>query len=217
MELTDWTDSEELSLRIRRVCWSILTFVAIAMVLLASPASGRAEDLSKVDDITILPIVFPARQTDEDRSERLSGLYGELDEYIYKALLRKLSIKGYVLDKPRKWTVPANWDVETLIALAPADLAALMPESAEYGAFLYLENLQSTNNVVATSANAAVSARIVERESGAVVWERRAETKYSENLLQHLFFGPPMWLTPDKHAAVEEAFSELFDELPERY
>lgn len=217
MELTDWTDSGDTLPPIYRICCGFVKVATIAVTMLALPAPGSADDLSKVDDITILPIVFPARQTDEDRSEWLSGLYGELDEYIYKALLRKLSIKGYVLDKPRNWTIPAKWDTETLMALAPADLATLMPESADYGAFLYLENLQSTSHVVATSANAAVSARIVERGSGVVVWERRAETKYSENLLQHLFFGPPMWLTPDKHAAVEKAFSKLFDELPEKY
>ena len=192
-----------------------LQLVGLALVLASIGAA--AEDLSEVDTITILPVAFPAGQSGEERSETLEGLYGELDDYIYKALLRKLSLKGYVLDKPRKWTRPPDWSADTLSGLSAQGMAALMPEHATFGAFLLMERIDGSGNFIASSANAVVTAKIVDRASASVVWERQAEAEYSESFLGNLLFGPPTWFTPDKHAAVEEAFSELFEDLPEKY
>ena len=171
--------------------------------------------LADVDTITIMPIAFPAAQTEEDRAERLEGLYGKLDDYIYKALLRKLAMRGYVLDRPRGWTRPADWSVEALRPLAPVQLAALAPESASYAAFLFIERLESSNQVVHSSANTVVSVIILHIPTGTPVWQRGGHAEYSEHLLQ-IFAPVGMWLTPDKHAAVEKAFSKLFAELPEK-
>jgi hypothetical protein len=106
--------------------WLAGTFHAIA----ATESSDIT--LNDVDTITILPIVFPADQTSADRKENFESLFGELDEYIYKALLRKLAMKGYVLDKPHGWSAPENWSVETLKPMTPQELAALAPASASY-------------------------------------------------------------------------------------
>lgn len=184
--------------------------------LMIANIGTAAENLSKVDTITILPIAFPAGQSSEERTETLEGLYGELDDYIYKALLRKLSLKGYVLDKPRKWTRPPDWSADTLSGLSAESMARLMPEHASFGAFLLMEQIEGSGNFVASSANAVVTARIVDRASESVVWERQAEAEYSESFMRNLLFGPPTWFTPDKHVAVEEAFSRLFEELPEK-
>lgn len=175
--------------------------------------------LDDVDTITILPIVFPADQTSADRKENFESLFGELDEYIYKALLRKLAMKGYVLDKPHGWSPPENWSVETLKPMTPQELAALAPASASYVALLFVEHVESSYEVVHSSGNARVSAMILHRDSGTVVWQRGGEGDFTEHVLQifNPLSGPVgMLFTPNKHAAIEDAFGKLFAELPEK-
>ncbi|MEZ5542099.1 MAG: hypothetical protein R3F42_08650 [Pseudomonadota bacterium] len=196
--------------------------LAHCLFLTALPLCHAADTpgptLADVDTITILPVAFPAGQTAADRSENLDSLYGTLDDYIYKALLRKLALKGYVLDRPRQWSVPADWSVETLQQLTPQALAALAPASASYVAYLFVEQVDSSYEVVHSAGYATVSAMILQRESGAVVWQRGGTGSHSEHILQifNPLSGPiGMLLTPDKHAAIEDAFGKLFAELPE--
>lgn len=199
---------------------ALMVALLLGLVMTDTGAALAADDagtaaLQQVESIMILPVVYPEGQTDEDRQERFDGLYGKLDEYIYKALLRKLALKGYVLDQPRGWFTPSDWNIETLKSLSPVQLAALAPERAEHVAFLFIENIDSTNQVVQSSANATVSALIVNRNSGQVVWRRRVYEEFSEHILQ-IFNPVGMLLTPDKHVAIENAFSKLFDDLPEK-
>ena len=196
--------------------WSGGVLRSIFLLALSIFGTAAADDLADVDTITILPVAFPTGQPPEERSETLEGLYGELDDYIYKALLRKLSLKGYVLDKPRNWARPSDWTADTLSGLSPENMAKLMPEHTTFGAFLLMEQIDASGNFIASSANTVVKAIIIDRATGSVVWERQAEAEYSESFLRNLLFGPPTWLTPDKHVAVEKAFSELFEDLPEK-
>lgn len=191
----------------------------LAGILSAAADNANDTTLADIDTITIMPIVFPADQTDEDRKENFESLYGKLDDYIYKALLRKLAMKGYVLDRPRHWSIPADWSVEKLKPLEPQELAALAPASASYIALLFVEHVDSSYEVVHSSGNATVSAMILHRGSGTVVWQRGGEGDFSEHILQifNPLSGPVgMLLTPNKHAAIEKAFGELFAELPEK-
>lgn len=176
-------------------------------------AESRPVAIENIDNITILPLILPEHQAPEDREENLSALYGELDDYTYKALFRKLALKGYVLNKPRHWTTPPDWNVERLRHLPSHELAALAPKSARNIAFLFLERVESTNQVVASSASAAVTALIINRKNGTIVWQKSTVGNYSEHLLQ-IFKPFGMLLTPDKHAAVEDAFMTLFEDFP---
>lgn len=191
----------------------LLLFALCTCPLAATEAGSLATE--NIDNITILPLILPEHQSPEDREENLSALYGELDDYTYKALFRKLALKGYVLNKPRSWTAPPDWNVEHLRQLAPAELAALAPKSARNVAFLFLERVESSNQIVASSAAAAVTAMIINRKTGTIVWQKSTVGKYSEHLLQ-IFKPFGMLLTPDKHAAVEEAFATLFEDFPEK-
>ena len=206
-------------------CRNAVALVLVISLLLSGITSISAADgagtvpLNEVDTITILPIVFPADQTAEDRSENLESLYGKLDDYIYKALLRKLAMKGYALDKPRNWSVPDEWSVERLKSLTPQQLAEILPANASYVALLFVEHIASSNQVVHSSADAKVSAMILHRNSGSVVWQKDSAGEYSEHILQifNPLSGPlGMLLTPDKHAAVENAFGKLFSGFPEK-
>jgi len=198
--------------RLILICF-LLLFALVTCPVAAAEASPVATE--NIDNITILPLILPEQQNPEDREENLSALYGELDEYTYKALFRKLALKGYVLNKPRRWTAPANWNVEHLRQLAPDELAALAPKSARNVAFLFLERVESTNQIVASSASAAVTAMIINRKNGTIVWQKSTVGTYSEHLLQ-IFKPFGMLLTPDKHAAVEKAFTTLFEDFPEK-
>ena len=206
------------SIFIRRRDIIALAFVHALVAGFSSVGMAAGTDdisLADIDTITILPIAFPAGQTEEDRAERFEGLYGKLDDYIYKALLRKLAMRGYVLDRPRAWSPPGDWSVETLKPLAPKELAALAPDTASYVAFLFIERLESSNQGVSSSANATVSVMILHKASGTLVWRRGGEGEFSEHLLQ-IFAPVGMLLTPDKHAAIETAFSKIFADLPEK-
>ena len=200
-------------------------FCLVSALLLT--ASGSSADdthhdslsLKEVDTITILPIAFPADQSPQDRAENFEGLFGKLDDYIYKALLRKLAMKGYVLDRPRGWSAPDGWSVERLQSLAPRELAEILPSSASYVALLFVEQIDSANHMVHSSADARVSALILHVKSGSIVWQKGTQGEYSEHILQifNPLSGPlGMLLTPDKHAAIENAFGKLFAAFPEK-
>jgi hypothetical protein len=145
-----------------RVSRAAVEVALLLSMLIAGSAGALVETptgisaLQEAESIMILPVAYPAGQTDEDREERFDSLYGKLDDYIYKALLRKLALKGYVLDRPRNWKTPANWNVEALKDLPPDQLAALSPKRAGHVAFLFIESIDSTNHVVQTSANTVV-------------------------------------------------------------
>ena len=121
--------------------------------------------LQDADTITIMPVAYPAGQTATDRHETLEGLYETLDEYVYKALLRKLALKGYVLDRPRDWTRPADWDSESLMSLTDVELSRLIPDSATYAAFLFVEQVKSESNPLVSSADGVASAVIIHRQT----------------------------------------------------
>ncbi|MDJ0741038.1 MAG: hypothetical protein QNJ91_15085 [Gammaproteobacteria bacterium] len=164
-----------------------------------------------------MPVAFPADQTLVERDEPLEWLCGELDDYIYKALLRKLALKGYVLDRPRGWQRPADWTVEMLKSSTREQLARSLPDSASHAALLLVERVDADSQGVTSGASARVSAMIVHRPSATVAWDGTRTGKFRDSFGQFLLHGPLMMLiTPDKHAAVENAFSELFAELPER-
>lgn len=201
------------------ISWLIALVICACSAGIAADGTVGIGGIGDIDTITIMPVAFPADPGLVDRDEPLTGLYGELDDYIYKALLRKLALKGYVLDRPRKWQRPADWNVDTLVALEPDRLAARLPESATFAALLFVERVASTSDSggADTGASATVSARIVHRPSATLVWDGMQTGVFREGLGQLLLYGPlVMLITPDKHAAVERAFGRLFEALPEK-
>ena len=105
--------------------WSRLALIGACLLATAhagpsTPASSAQVSLADVDAITIMPVAFPAGPMLIERDEPLTALYGEFDDYIYGALLRKLALKGYVLDRARNWQRPADrlnagpWQLDTL-------------------------------------------------------------------------------------------------------
>jgi len=187
-----------------------------ALLLLGACTASVAAPptLQDADTITIMPVAYPAGQTAADREETLESLYGTLDEYVYKALLRKMALKGYVLDRPRGWTRPTDWNSESLMSRTDIELSRLMPESATYGAFLFVEQVKSESNPLSSSADGVASAVIIHRQSGQAIWRNSGHGEFGENhLLQGLLVS---LLTPNKHAAMENAFGEIFSKLPEK-
>lgn len=183
--------------------------LGVCTVSVAAPPA-----LQDAESITIMPVAYPAGQTPADREETLEGLYGTLDEYVYKALLRKLALKGYVLDRPRGWTRPADWNSESLISRTDVELSRLIPDSATYAAFLFVEQVKSESNPLTSTGDGVASAVIIHRRSGQAVWRNSGHGRFGENhFLQGLFVS---LLTPNKHAAMEDAFGEIFSKLPEK-
>lgn len=195
--------------------WTLVaTLLAVAQVV---AADDKAVTLADVDTITIMPVAFPADPSLVERGEPMSVLYGTLDDYIYKALLRKLALKGYVLDRPRRWTRPPDWTVDNLATLSPVQVAERLPASATFAALLLVERVDADFGVVESEAAATVSAMILHRPSGRVVWDGRRQGEFRDSAGQFLLYGPLMMLiTPDRHAAVELAFEHLFAALPEK-
>ncbi len=177
-----------------------------------APEPASAPSLGEIDEITVMPVAFPAVQTPEDRRDRLPGVYGDVDEYVYKGLMRKLAMKGYVLAKPRGWERPETWSAESLRERSTGELAALLPADVSFAVFLLVEQLVASKQVVRSSASTSVAALIVHRPTATVVWANSSRSTTSENVLSSAFI---MWLTPDRHMAVEKAFATLFTSLPD--
>jgi hypothetical protein len=178
----------------------------------SAPAADPAA-MRDVETITIMPIVF-------SRGVQVSDLE-TLQASIDKMLLRKLALKGYVLDRPRGWSVPPDWTAEALLPLAPAQLPALLPSKASHAALLFVERIDESSGTASSSARAAISASIVEVATGKVLWHMRSDGQYEEGLHFSLTVGPlaqlaMMAFSPDKVIALEHAFARLFETFPER-
>lgn len=181
----------------------------------AVPPSGSGPTpLKAVESVVVMPVAFPRGAEVDDRA----GLQND----IHKMLLRKLALKGYVLDRPRGWTAPEDWSVDALEPLEPAALAALLPAGATHVALLFVQRLEASAGAAASSARVAISARIVDVSTGGVLWQAQSEGDHDEHLLSGgLMVGPItqlviMAFTPDKHIALGKAFERLFEGLPER-
>lgn len=164
------------------------------------------EALRNVESITLLPIVLP---TDVEFDNQQKGVKRTLRE-----LSRNFALKGYVLDKPRNWVPPEEWTYETMKDMTPEEIAQLAPASAEHFAVGFVDSVASSSNVVASKATVMVSARIISRETGKVVWENSESRQTKENAFFDGLFV--MALTDDEMVAMYKAFLELFKALPEK-
>jgi len=170
----------------------------------SSTGAGRAA-LAAVDTITILPVALPEGYEVEDR-EKLEG-------EIYKMLVRKLALKGYVLDRARNWQRPEPWTSEAIAAMSREELAVALPAVDGVVAVLRVESVTQKGQVVQSEARSAVSVTLMAPVTGEVVWRNRGEGRFYENLFSGWLV---MLITPDRTAALEKAFSKLFEDLPEK-
>ena len=181
-------------------------FLLVPLLALSLAASAN-EKLADIEVITVLPVLLSENLNIESPAE--------LHDNVTKMLLRELALKGYVLDKPRNWTVPESWSAERVREQPYAELTKDLPERAEHVALLFVEDLKESSIVVASKAETRIAAVIVESKTGAVIWEKQSEGSYKENL--NLFTGfVHMMITPDKYFALEKAFKTLFEEFPEK-
>lgn len=183
---------------------------AIFFVLVTSVANAQLwideKALQKVESITLLPIILPA---DVEFDSKQKGV-----NKARKELSRNLALKGYVLDNPRNWTPPEEWNYESMKDMTPEDVAKLAPESAEHFAVGFVDSVASSSNVVTSKATVNVSARIINRKTGKVVWENSESRQTKENVVSLGLFI--MALTDDEMMAMYSAFIELFKALPEK-
>lgn len=183
------------------------------LVLAAVPSAATETEAvlpADLETITVLPIALSSGIDIEDRQE--------LQANIYKMLLRKLALRGYVLDRPRNWSPPEGWTTEALTSMTASELADATPGNAHYVALLFVERIDESDVVVHSSADATVSAMILDRKAGEILWQRRSSGEHSENIVGAWFsiglIG--MLITNDRYFAFEKAFSHLFEGFPER-
>lgn len=162
--------------------------------------------LQDIESITLLPLVLPAEVEfdSEDKGRKKAR----------RELSRNLALKGYVLDNPRNWTVPEEWTYEAMKAMTPEEIAKLAPESSDHFAVGFIDSIASSSNVVSSKAAVTVSAKIIDRSSGRVVWENSESRETKENIINVGLFI--MALTDDELMSMYYAFVELFEELPEK-
>ncbi len=164
------------------------------------------EALQHVESITLLPLVLPA---DVEFDNKQKGV-----KHANRELSRNLALKGYVLDKPRNWTLPEEWTYESMKDMTPEEIAKLAPKSADHFAVGFIDSVASSSIVVMSKATVSVSARIINRETGKVVWENSESRDAKENFISSGLFI--MALTNDEMMAMYSAFIELFKVLPEK-
>ena len=187
--------------------------VSLALIIVCCTASlARAEmwldeeALKELESITLLPIVLPP---DVEFDSQAKGV-----KKAQRELARQLALKGYVLDSPRKWERPEQWSYEAMKAMAPEDIAGLAPESADHFAVGFIDSIASSSNVVASKADVTVSAKIIDRNTGKLVWSNSESRMMSENIVTEGWLV--MLLTGDELVAMYKAYIELFEELPDK-
>ena len=187
---------------------AVLFVLAIWLVLASRPAlSADTGDFANVETITVMPILLS--ETLEIESPE------ELHDDVAKMLMRKLAFKGYVLDKPRNWQPPETWNAEWIHSQDAGQLSALMPTHANPVALLFVESLEGSSIVIASKANAKISAMLLDTGARQVIWENGSAGDYRESI--GLFTGLAFLLvTKDKYAALEKAFEKLFEPFPEK-
>lgn len=188
-----------------------IAFLAAAVSVFATHLADAQlqideEALQDLESITLLPIVLPA---DVEFDSEQKGVQRSRRE-----LSRNLALKGYVLDKPRNWTPPESWTYEAMKDMTPEQIAQLAPESADHFAVGFIDSVAASSNVVTSKAAVNVSARIINRETGKVIWENSESRQVKENMISSGLFI--MALTDDEMFAMYGAFMELFKELPEK-
>ena len=184
--------------------------VTLLIALMTSVVSAQLwvdeEALQNIESITLLPIVLPAGVEFDNKQKGV--------QKARKEVARNLALKGYVLDRPRNWTPPEEWTHEFMRDLSAEEIAQLAPESAEHFAVGFIDNVASSSKVVASKATVRVSARIINRETGKVVWENSESRQTKESLFSAGLIV--MALTDDEMVAMYSAFVELFKALPEK-
>lgn len=188
-----------------------LTLLAsVVCVLVTGVASAQLHvdeaALQNVESITLLPIVLPADVEFDNQQKGVQKARRELS--------RNLALKGYVLDTPRNWVPPEEWTYESMKDMTPNEIAALAPQSADDFAVGFIDSVASSSKVVASKATVNVSARIINRETGEVVWANSESREIKENFISMGLFV--MALTDDEMTAMYAAFFELFKALPEK-
>lgn len=188
----------------------IVLHVAFLIVFATSAVNAQLrvdeEALQNIESITLLPIVLPAGVEFDSEQKGV--------QKARKEIARNLALKGYVLDKPRNWAPPEEWTHEFMKDMNAEEIAQLAPESAEHFAVGFIDNVASSSKVVASKATVRVSARIINRETGKVVWENSESRQTKENAFFDGLFV--MALTDDEMIAMYSAFVELFKALPEK-
>lgn len=164
------------------------------------------EALQDVESITLLPLVLPADVEFDSEDKGVKKAHRELS--------RNLALKGYVLDRPRKWTPPKEWTYESMKDMNPEEIAKLAPESADHFAVGFIDSIASSSKVVASKATVEVSATIINRNTGKVVWKNSESRETKENVISIGLFV--MALTDDEMTSMYFAFVELFKALPEK-
>ena len=188
----------------------------IAMIVSLVPAFATCEvnaqlfideeALQDVESITLLPIVLPADVEFDNEQKGIKKAQRELSQ--------NFALKGYVLDSPRNWILPDEWTYESMKDMSPEEIAKLAPQSADHFALGFIDSIASSSKVVTSKATVSVSARIINRETGKVVWENAESRETKENFISMGLFI--MALTDDEMTAMYSAFVELFKALPEK-
>ena len=185
-----------------------LTIMLLGLVAAHSQAEMwvDAEALKDLESITLLPIVLPPDVEFDNEAKGIKSTQREL--------ARQLALKGYVLDSPRNWEPPEQWTYDALQEMSPEDIARLAPKSADHFAVGFVESIASSSNIVSSKADVSVSAKIIDRKTGKLVWSNSESRMTSENIVTDGWLV--MLLTGDELVAMYKAYVELFKELPDK-
>lgn len=164
------------------------------------------EALKDLESITLLPIVLPPDVEFDNEAKGVKSAQREL--------ARQLALKGYVLDSPRNWEPPEQWTYDAMQEMSPEDIAGLAPASADHFAVGFIESIASSSNIVSSKADVTVSAKIIDRDTGKLVWSNSESRMTSENIVTDGWLV--MMLTGDELVAMYKAYIELFKEIPDK-
>ena len=168
--------------------------------------NGSASVFSQVDTLTLLPIVSDTTLEEESREKILSE--------VHERVKLDLALKGYVLEKADSFSDTATIAPETVAQMSVKEMAQLGPADSHYLVLCVLKDFESSHIGVASSAEAKISALIIDKRQQRVIWKNEDTSSLTNSILN---VGAVVMLVIDEESeAVARSIGNLFSTIPEK-
>ena len=159
--------------------------------------------LSQIESLTMLPIVDQAGGVDID-----------LMNHAFNKLSLELALKGYVFQKADRFSTEREFAPRDIINMKVDQLSELGPPGSDYLLICFLYRLDKDQSVLADSAQAKVSAVIIDKKHKRKIWENTGQGYSLKSLM-----GSGLMvklLVKEEYEAVSSSLKQLLAKLPER-
>ena len=174
---------------------------------MTSPSGKEGASVFKnVGTLTLLPIVSDTALKEESREKILSE--------VYENVSLDLALKGYVLEKADSFSDTDTIAPETVAQMSVKEMAQLGPADSHYLVLCVLHEFESSHIGVASSAEAKISALIIDKHQQRVIWKNETTSSLTNSILN---VGAVVMMVIDEESeAIARSIGRLFSTIPEK-